>query len=90
MWTLFGDDTFLRSTWFLLAGTAGGGTDFVSLISETVSFADGVTTAKCTITITDDQRRELQEHFTVNLATVTKGNPLISAATVTINDNDNS
>ena len=74
----------------LVPGTATGGPDFTSLTSQTVSFAAAQTTSTCTVTIIDDNKRELQEAFTVTLATTGKGNLLTSTAFVTINDNDDS
>ena len=72
--------------------TAVAGDDYGQPSLNTVSFADGSSTAQTiTIPIVDDTKYELSEQFTVGLTNAQGSNgapSLGSPATVTINDND--
>ena len=70
-------------------GTAAAGSDFTAQ-SDTLTFADGVTSQTITVAILDDVTPEADETFTVSLSAPTGGATLgaIASSTVTILDND--
>ncbi len=84
-----GSDGAVGISYSTANGSATAGADYTSA-SATLSFAAGVTSRTVSIPISEDALVEGAENFTVTLATPTGGATLgmPSAATVTINDND--
>ncbi|TQV82963.1 Calx-beta domain-containing protein [Aliikangiella coralliicola] len=70
-------------------GTAVAGADY-NMVSETVTFAEGVKSQVVTVTVLEDQEQEQNETFSLQLSNPTNGALLGSPATVTttISDND--
>ncbi len=76
--------------YFTTNGSATAGSDF-GPISGTLNFADGETSRSLTISITDDGNDEVNESFTLSLASPTvAGLTSPTEATITIIDNDTS
>lgn len=86
-----GDEGAVSATLNLEDGTARAPQDYTDISPVTVRLADGQTSATVNVPITDDEISEPNETFNVRLENATGGAAIgaRSAATVTVEDDDN-